>query len=107
MSDRKPVMPYRLEKVVNDDFSYMIDKDGIIWMTQHVTFLSPKRDFGICYVDNCLRECLTYIIAYAGFEEYQNIKKYITEHLVKPKEECYDSILKKYDKIWTKKEDRG
>ncbi len=99
LSDRIPVSPYRLEKNINNNFAYIIDGNGIVWIKHHIVFL-PDEDYGICYSDACLRECMTYIIATEGYNAYLNIKKYITEHLVPFKEDCYDSCLKKYNKMW-------
>jgi len=97
--DRLPILPYRFEKVINNKFAYIIDKEGIVWVKHHIAFL-PDEDYGICYSDDCLRYCMAYIIGTEGYDSYLDIKKYIPEHLNSYKESCYDSFLKKYDKTW-------
>lgn len=101
LDERQPVLPYKVEKVINDKFAYIIDNNGIIWIKSQVMFF-PDEDYGICYTDGCLRECVTYIIATGGYNAYLNIKKYISEHLNSYKENCYDATLKKYDKSFVK-----
>ena len=96
MSDRLPVSPYRYEKKINQEKAYLVDGEGFVWiLTDRII---NNNDYGLCYYDGCLRECVTYIVMYDGYYNYLNMKYYIGEHLT-VKEKCYNEFLGKYDNI--------
>ena len=102
MEDRYPIYPYRYEKKINKKRAYLIDGSGIIWIL--TSMIVNNKDYGLCYYDGCLRECVTYITMFDGFYNYLNIKKLIEEHL-NLKEKCYNEFLGKYDNIGRKNKD--
>jgi len=96
IEDRYPIYPYRYERTINKEKAYLIDKNGIIWILTHLVI--NNKDYGLCYYDGCLRECVTYITMFDGFYNYLNVKKFIREHL-DGKEKYYNKFLGKYDNL--------
>jgi hypothetical protein len=94
--DRYPISPFKYEKKISKDKGYIIDKDGIIWILTHMVL--DDKDYGQCYYDGCLRECVTYIVMYDGYYNYLNVRSHIKEHLA-PKEKFYNEFLGQYDNV--------
>jgi hypothetical protein len=89
-SDRVPICPYRFEKEINEDYAYIIDGVGIVWI----------REVKGIYDAPCLRCCVDYIVCADGYYNYLTIKKHIREHLIPGKEKAYNAELGKYDGVW-------
>lgn len=92
-TDKAPKKPYRLENEI-DDFAYIVDFNGIIWIKDHVRFVCPDRDYGICYSDFCLRGCIDYIAVNFGREELKIVLDFIPEHV-----ESGDNLYKSHTSL--------
>lgn len=100
MKERYPIYPYRYERNINKEKSYLIDGNGIVWIL--IDRIINDRDYGRCYYDGCLLECITYIVMYHGFYNYLNIKKHIREHLIS-REMYYNTFIGQYDNMYLSK----
>jgi len=94
---RKPALPFKAEYIESEEngfIGYKIDKDGFIWIL--IDRVVDGKDYGPCYYDGCLRECITYIVIHCGFYHYLTIKFLFQDHL-NGKEEYYNRFLGQYD----------
>ncbi len=83
----KPISPYRYYKHIDIRTSYVIDKNGYIWVQLEKNLQSVGLESG-----------LIYIVMVDGYEAYENVKQYISEHLNPKLEKKLDIFLKGNEK---------